>query len=83
MFQQWEALLEPLRPLWLRAATRQPGESCRAFLRGDRTRLDALQMCLRRINELTYACLRDTHRPAAAECAEIGGMLDAICGPGE
>ncbi len=82
-FAQWEALLAPLLPMWSRAATRLPGESCRAFIRGDRADLEALQACLTRINETTYHSLRDERRPDPGKCAEIGGMLDAICGPGE
>ena len=83
LFRQWETLLEPLMPVWIRAALRLPGAACRARLDGTDGTLAALTDCIARIGELTYAGLRDKRRPGAEEIAEIGGMLDALCGAGE
>ena len=83
LYQRWETLLEPLLPLWTRASLLLPGAACRARLYGEDACLCALTGVMARIGETTYGCLRDGSRPGAAECEEIGGMLDALCGAGE
>ena len=81
LYDRWVWLLEPLFPLWKRAALAMPGVACRAQLSGDRGRLDALQGVLSRIAELTWLSLTGGERTDPALCRETGGDLDAICSP--
>lgn len=81
VYDHWNWLLEPLLPLWKRAALAVPGVACRAQLAGDRSRLDAIESVLSRIAKLTWISLVGGERTATTLSREIGGGLDAICSP--
>ena len=81
LHDRWVWLLEPLFPLWKRAALAMPGVACRAQLAGDRSRLEALQGVLSRVSDLTWLSLTGGERIDPVLCRETGGDLDAICSP--